>query len=464
MKLTFHGAAGEVTGSCFLLETSRARVLIDFGMHQGTREADKRNRRPPPLDAPNIDAVVLTHAHLDHCGRLPLLVGANYTGPIYATPATIALTEILLRDSANIQAMDIDRLNVRRHRRGLGSVMPLYDMDDVDEVLKLFKALPYWEEQQIARGVRARLVDAGHILGSASLELTVQDGESTRKVVFSGDIGQDDASLVRDPTEMKEADVLVLESTYGNRDHRSREATLQELREVLVEATAGSGKVLIPSFAVGRSQNLIYEMGRMHAQGEWNGDVPVILDSPMAIDTTDLYMQYRELLDDKVQAMLSRGEHPLRFPMLRFTRSADESRKINQLSGAAVIIAGAGMCTGGRIVHHLKHNLWRPEAHVVIAGYQANGTLGRRIVDGQKRVRILGEPIVVKAKIHTIGGLSAHAGQSGLLAWAKNFDPSPGRIFLTHGEPAAREALAVKLREGLKVDVGMPGLGETVEL
>lgn len=464
MKLSFHGAAGEVTGSCYLLETGSARVLIDFGMYQGVREAEDRNRRPPPLDARHLDAVVLTHGHLDHSGRLPLLGGANYTGPIHATPATIALTEILLRDAANIQAADNERLNTRRRRMGLDPVRPLYELQDVQAVLKLLRALPYWEEREIAPGVRAQLVDAGHILGSASLELKVEEGGRRRTIVFSGDIGPKGAPLVRNPTELREADVLILESTYGDRDHRSREATMQEFRDVISEAIAGSGKVLVPSFAVGRAQNLIYEMAKMHRAGDWNGDVPVILDSPMAIDATDLYMEHRELLDSDVQAMLSAGEHPLRFPSLRFSPTAEESRRINSLHGAAVIIAGAGMCTGGRIVHHLKHNLWRPEAHVMIVGYQAQGTLGRRLVDGQKRVRVLGEVIAVKAKIHTIGGLSAHAGQSELVAWARNFEPRPEKVFLTHGEPAARDRLAERLEREAGVEAAKPAVGESVEL
>jgi metallo-beta-lactamase family protein len=480
MRLSFHGAAGEVTGSCFLLETTDARILIDFGMHQGTRQSEERNRRPPPLDAPNIDAVILTHAHIDHCGRLPLLPGAGFRGPIFATPATIALAEILLRDSANIQSADNERTNIRRRRADLAPVQPLYEIEDVEAVLKLFRPLPYWEERQIASGIVARLVDAGHILGSASVELVVDDGGRSRTIVFSGDIGPSDARLMRNPTQLRKADILVLESTYGDRNHRSRADTRQEFRELLTEAAAGSGKVLIPAFAVGRSQNMLYEIGCMHRAGEWvsssvrndeakaaaktSAPVPVILDSPMAIDTTDLYMQFKELLDADTQALLARGEHPLRFPGLRFSRSHEESMRINNHSGAAVIIAGGGMCTGGRIVHHLKHNLWRPEAHVMIVGFQAQGTLGRRLVDGHKRVRIYGEPIAVKARIHTIGGLSAHAGQSELIAWAKHFDPPPKQIFLTHGEDRARSALAEHLQKEISVEAAQPSLGQTVEL
>jgi metallo-beta-lactamase family protein len=482
MRLTFHGAAGEVTGSCSLLETDHARILIDFGMHQGSAKAEERNRRPPPLDAPNLDAVILTHAHLDHCGRLPLLARAGFRGPIFTTPASMSLTEILLRDSANIQSADNERTNRRRRRMDLGPVPPLYEMEEVEAVLKLFRPLPYWEERTVARGITARLVDAGHILGSASVELAIEEGGRTRTVVFSGDIGPHDTRLMRNPTQLKKADILILESTYGDRNHRSRPETRAEFRTLLTEAAAGSGKVLIPAFAVGRTQNLLYEIGCMHRAGEWaasatqkkgpsepnkgsqtSSPVPVYLDSPMAIDTTDLYMQFRELLDADTQSLLSSGVHPLRFPGLNFSRQHDESMRLNGLAGAAVIIAGSGMCTGGRIVHHLKHQLWRPEAHVMIVGFQAQGTLGRRLVDGHKRVRILGEPIAVKARIHTIGGLSAHAGQSELVQWAQNFDPPPKQIFLTHGESKARSALSEILERELKTQVIAPALGDAAE-
>lgn len=467
MRLTFYGAAGEVTGSCYLLETSRARILIDFGLHQGSRAADERNRRPPPLDVRHLDAVILTHAHLDHSGRLPLLVAAEYAGPIYTTPASTALAEILLRDAVNLQAADNERLNTRRRRSGLEPLPPLYESNDVEAALKLFRPLPYWESREVARGITARLVDAGHILGSASLELTVHHGDDPpRTLVFSGDIGPTDFPLVRNPTALKHADVLVLEATYGNRNHRPREATLEEFKAIVREAAASGGKILIPSFAIGRAQDLIYIMSAMHRSGEWKelGDLPVILDSPMAIDATDLYLRHRELLDGETQKIFAEGENPLRFPNLRLAASVDESRAINHLEGAAVIIAGSGMCNGGRIVHHLRHQLWREEAHLVIVGYQAAGTLGRRIVDGARRVRILGEPVAVKARVHTLGGFSAHAGRDELLAWARNFSPAPRRLFLTHAEPAARDAFAELLKTELGLEAERPEWGDAAEL
>jgi metallo-beta-lactamase family protein len=486
MRLSFFGAAGEVTGSCYLLETVRARVLIDFGLHQGDREADRKNRRLPPINPDRLDAVVLTHAHVDHSGRLPLLTPAPspspkrvrgstpavFTTPIFATPATIDLTAILLRDAAHLQASDAERESRRRLRQDRPPVTPLYTIDDVDRVLRLLRPLPYDSPREIAPGVTCRFVDAGHILGSASVELTVQDrpDDTTKVLVFSADLGPRGSPLLRDPVGFEHTDVLVLESTYGDRDHRPLDQTVDELAGILAAARdhAGGGKVLIPAFAVGRTQQLIYFLGGMRRDGRFpgggGGDPGVYVDSPMAIEATELYRAHKDLFDDAARRMLDAGDSPLRFPGLRFMRTAEQSASLNTIAGGAVVISASGMCNGGRILHHLKHSLWREQTHLVIVGFQAQGTLGRQLVDGATRVNILGEPIAVKAKIHTLGGFSAHAGQTELVGWAARIRKPPSRVFLTHGEDGPRKALAAALKQELGFVCERPRWGDAVDL
>ncbi len=470
MRLSFYGAAGEVTGSCYLVQTSRARVLVDFGLHQGGLQAELRNWRMPPIEPGRLDAVVLTHAHLDHCGRLPLLTKAGYAGPIFCTPATIELTQIILQDSAHLQETDALQATKHRLRQGKPAVAPLYTRADVDAVMGLFRPVPYEQAHEVAPGVSVRLVDAGHILGSASVEMTAEDGAGGRRLVlaFSGDIGEAGTPLLNDPTPLTRADVVVMESTYGDRDHKGRDETVEELVGVLGEARRDRGKVLIPAFAVGRTQTLIYYFGQASRQGRLDG-MPVYIDSPMAIATTELYRRHQEMLDAPARDLIEHGRTPLDFANLRFARTAQESEALNEMSGGVVVIAASGMCTGGRIMHHLKHSLWRAQTHLVIVGYQAVGTTGRQIVDGAKRVRVLGETIAVRAKVHTLGGLSAHAGQTGLMAWARNFQGLPAsanraRMFLTHGEPRARDILADKINRELGIKPGRPMWGDAVEL
>jgi metallo-beta-lactamase family protein len=463
MKVTFLGAAGEVTGSAYLIETDRTRVLLDFGLHQGEREAAEHNKMPAQLDAARLDAVVLTHAHIDHCGRLPMLIPAGFHGPVFATPATIELTEILLRDTARLQEQDAARANSRAGEEVVELAKPLYGIPEVEGLLPLFRGLPYKRPQEVAPGIAIRFFDAGHILGSASVEMTVEERGRRRIIVFSGDIGPRGVPLIFDPTLFTQADVAFLESTYGDRDHRSREETVAEFNSILADARTTSGKVLVPAFAVGRTQDLIYEMARAHCAGRMN-NAAVYVDSPMAIDVTDLYRRHTELWDEQATAMKVHGCTPLNFPGLRFARTVDESKQLNFLNHGTVIIAGSGMCTGGRIVHHLRLNLEKPETRVVIVGFQAEGTLGRRLVDGQKHVRILGQEVQVHASIHTLGGFSAHAGQSGLLEWARSFSPKPERLILTHGEPTARNALRYKLKTELAIDAERPLMFDTYDL
>lgn len=464
MNLTFLGAAGEVTGSATLLQTPSARVLVDFGIHQGDPHAQARNARfPAELDPAHLDAVVLTHAHLDHSGRLPLLVREGYKGPVWATPATIELCDILLRDSAAIQESDADRLSRSRARQGRGPVQPLYTPKDVEATMTLFRELPYDDRRTIAPSIACRFLDAGHILGSASAELSISSGPKPHILAFSGDIGVRGAALLRDPVPFPRADTLVLESTYGDRDHRPLAETLRELTSLLADCRSCHGKTLIPAFAVGRTQNLIYFLADLKRQGRLDHPA-VYIDSPMAIETTELYRRHRSLFDDAARALIDAGDTPLKFPGLRFTRTADESRALNTLKDHAIIIAGAGMMTGGRILHHLRHNLWKPETTLLIVGYQGKGTLGRQIVDGAKSVRIMGESVAVKAKVHTLGGLSAHAGQSELIRWASSLQASRPRVLLNHGEDPQRHKLGARLQSDLGLTAELPAFKDTLSL
>lgn len=470
MKLTFLGAAGEVTGSAYLVESPDARVLVDFGMFQGARDDYKRNIIPPPVDIGRLDAVVITHAHNDHVGRLPLLPGAGYRGPIFATEATTDLSAIMLRDAGHIQEVDTERINRLRARRGQPEITPLYTLAEVEQTLPLFRPSPMGKEVSVAPGVTARWVEAGHILGSASIELAVRDGGRTVRIAFSGDVGPTGSPILRDfkvPTDVRGLDAVVVESTYGDRDHKPLAATVDEFCEIVKSAVWSKEKVLIPAFAVGRTQTLIYHLGALVRSGRVP-KFPVYVDSPLAIEAVNLYRKHRELHDDESNAIRADGGDPLDLPGLTFCKTADESRRLNDLVGAAVIMAGSGMATGGRILHHLKHNLWRRDAQVLIAGYQARGSLGRQLVDGAKTVRIMGGDVAVRAKIHTLGGFSAHAGRTELLEWAGAFKPEAGkawpRMILTHGEDGPREALAAGLRDRYGIETLRPRFGESLTL
>ncbi|MCK6476058.1 MAG: MBL fold metallo-hydrolase [Phycisphaerales bacterium] len=466
MRITFWGAAGEVTGSCYLVETDQARVMVDCGIHQGYPEAEARNRRVPWKRDLRLDAVVLTHAHLDHSGRLPLINRLPGEWRTFATPATAALTDILLEDSARLQEQDTMLANRRRARAGKPLLTPLYTPRDAAESLSRLKSVAYQTPTQIAPGITIRFVDAGHILGSTSVEMIAEDAGRTRTIAFSADIGVPGSPLLADPTPLDRADVVMLESTYGDRDHRPMEQTLDELTAILREAERDGEKVLIPAFAVGRTQNLIYHMAQLHREGRIN-NLPVYIDSPMAIAATRLYLDHVDILDADARRLAEYKSSLLRFPTLRYSQSADDSRRLNDLRGAAVIIAGSGMCNGGRIVHHLRHNLWKPGVHVVFTGFQGQGTLGRELVQRPSSVRIFGETVAVKARIHTLGGLSAHGGQSTLVDWASHLvgpgKPTP-RFFLTHGEDGPRAALAGVLRNRLKIEAERPVLGQTVDV
>jgi metallo-beta-lactamase family protein len=463
MQIQFHGAAGGVTGCCHLLRTSRASVLLDFGLHQGGPASERSNRRPPAFDARRLDAVVLSHAHIDHCGRLPLLPKLGCRAPIWTTPATRDLCGIMLPDSAHQQEHDARRWNRGREaRRGApGRVQPLYGQDDVQAVLRQFRPLPYHHSTPIADGVSLTFHDAGHILGSSLVVLDVEEAGARRRLVFTGDVGNWPAPLLRDPEPLDQADVLLLESTYGDRDHRTRGDTVAELAGILARARADGGKVLVPAFAVGRTQELVFHLGELQRDGRLG--LPVFVDSPMAVSTTELYRRHRELFDDQAWALIEAGDAPLDFPGLRLCRSVDESIGLNARQGPAVIVAASGMCTGGRIVHHLRHQARHRSTHVVIVGFQAEGTPGRALVGGARSLDLLGERVPVEAQVHTLGGFSAHADQSRLMRWASGFRAARPRTFLIHGEDHARDALAHRLRRELGFEVSCPQMGEVAE-
>jgi metallo-beta-lactamase family protein len=462
MHITLFGAAGEVTGSSYLVSTSHARVLVDCGMFQGADADDRRNRLPRDLQLDALDAVVLTHAHLDHTGRLPLLAQHGYAESIYATPATIDVAELLLADAAHLQESDAARANRRRQRAARAPIRPLFGDTEVDAVMALMRPLPYEQPASIAPGISVRLVEAGHILGSASVILTVTDGGREQLAVFSGDLGPHGAPIVNDPAQIDAApDVVLLESTYGDRDHRPLAETIAELARLLTQAALNGSKILVPAFAVGRTQDILYHLAALIRTGTVP-PIPIYLDSPMAIAATELYLKYPGLADAEARAVSRRGKLWRGLETLHPCVTAAESRALNELDGPCIIIAGSGMCSGGRILHHLKHNLWRPETMVLIVGYQAAGTLGRLLIDGARRVRIFGEEIAVKAGIHTLGGFSAHAGQTELLTWLASMAPAHPQVILTHGEEQARIALAQRIAERFAIAAELPLLHNVV--
>jgi metallo-beta-lactamase family protein len=463
IRLGFFGAAGEVTGSCYLLTTDRACVMIDMGMHQGEREADSHNHRMPPVDPAKINAVVLTHAHLDHCGRLPMLTQRGFAGPIHCTSATADVTGIILRDSAAIQMEDCARFNAKLRRGNEACAFTLYTDHDVAKLLPLLTPLDYNQPKTIADGITIQFFNAGHILGAASVKMTVNDGNRSITIVFSGDVGVIGSPILHDPITPVPADVVLLESTYGDRDHKPLPETRDELLAILQHAQAAGAKVLIPSFAVGRTQNLIFYVGEFLRQGKL-APLNAYVDSPMASSISDLYKRHHEGYDARANELVADNLSPLDFPGLHYVRSVDESKRLNSAKGFMLIMSASGMCTGGRILHHLYHNLSDPRAHVIIVGYQAAGTLGRQLVIGARTVEIFRENVAVRATIHTLGGLSAHAGQAGLLNWAAPFQQSKPRMFLTHGEDAPRAILRAQLKSRFALDPTMPQYGDTADL
>ena len=457
MQLEFYGAADGVTGSCHILRVGGHQLLLDCGLVQGRREAERSNREPFPFDPAEIDAVVLSHAHIDHSGRLPLLVQRGFKGPIYAQNATRDLCRVLLLDAASLSERDAVYESRKREKKGLGPVEPLFTRGDAELALRQIQGLPYRQQQEILPGVRIRFQDAGHILGSAAVEVWASEGDRRRKLVFSGDLGQYDTPILNDPAVVEEADLVLMESTYGDRLHRDREETVREIGEVIASARHDRGNILIPAFAIGRSQEMLYLLGQHQRQWEldrWT----TFLDSPMAIEASEIYWDYPQLYDAEATRLRRQHNEMPVLENLYFARSVEESQAINRIDSGAIIIAGSGMCTGGRILHHLKHNIGRKECHLLIVGYQVQGSLGRRLVDGADRVRIYGNDYPVRIQIHTVGGLSAHGDQEELVRWASGFRNQP-RIFLVHGEDGAKRELRKLLRRriGANCEIATPG-------
>lgn len=453
MQVEFHGAAGEVTGSMHLVVAAGKRILLDCGMMQGSREAEARNADPFPFEPARLDALVISHAHIDHIGRVPLLVKRGFAGPIFIQQAGGDLMPVMLLDSASLAESDAERAN-RKLRPGDVEVVPLYTREDVERTMRQLQPVPYGTRREILPGVEIAFRDAGHILGSSITELWA-DG---KKLVFSGDLGPNGTPILRDPELIGQADMVLMESTYGDRNHRDRLDTIEELGEIFAQAWREGGNVLIPAFAVGRSQELLYWFAR-HWDDWQLSRWKIFLDSPMAAKVVSVYDRHTDLFDADAQEVWKRKLNPFQLPNLRIAESAQDSMAINEVQGGAIVIAGSGMANGGRILHHLKHNLGRDSTHLVFVGYQAEGTLGRRLVDGAQWARIHGRDYRVHAKRHTIGGLSAHTDQRGLMAWYGGFTAHPPLV-LVHGEDKAREALAGEIgeRDGIEVQLARPGM------
>lgn len=468
MKLSFMGAARTVTGSCFLLETSTKKILIDCGMYQGHTTEHALNCESFPFNPADIHCVLLTHAHIDHSGRIPKLFLDGFKGEVIATKATVQLCEIMLPDSGHIQEMETEWLNKKRERADRHIVKPLYTMQDAIDSLKLFRKVNYNQEIKIAEDIRVKFNDAGHMLGSSIVEIWVKNGSEETKLVFSGDLGNKDIPLIKDPTIINEADYVIMESTYGNRLHVDNNNKVDKFVDVILDTINNGGNVIIPSFAVGRTQEVIYDL---HSQKDKNKEklekiknIPVYVDSPLAVSATEIFRENLDCFDDEARYYIEKGENPLDFPGLKFTRTADESKALNEMTESMVIISASGMCEAGRIKHHLKHNLWKPENAVLFVGYQAQGTLGRKIVDGAKKVKIFGEEISIRARIETIDGFSGHADKEGLLEWLGHFKKIPRKVFLVHGEADAQEVLAQEIRDRYGIDCVIPERGTSFEV
>jgi metallo-beta-lactamase family protein len=455
MNVEFLGGVRTVTGSATLLENGSLKWLVDCGMFQGNKDLEERNRSVRPYRSDEISFILLTHAHIDHSGLIPKLVKEGFNGKVVCTKATHDLCEIMLRDSAHIQEMEAEWGNRKGKRAGRNGTQPLYTKGDAEKSLRCFQPIGYDEIFTLAEDLRVRFRDAGHILGSAIVEIWVKEGGTEKKLVFSGDLGGVNQPIVRDPSWVEDGDVLWLESTYGDRLHRSREETVQEFLTVIQDAIRHHAKVVIPAFAVERTQDIIYVIGQFIRKGVLPS-IPVYIDSPLAISATEIFKRNPDCFDGETKDILLKGGDPLDLPEIIYSRTTEESKAINEDSRPGIIISASGMCDSGRIQHHLKHHLWRPESHIVIIGYQAEGTVGRRIVDGAKTIRLFGEEIAVKAHIHTLGGFSAHADQKELIEWVSHFKNPQLEVFINHGEEKVSTALAQVIHQQFPFKVSIP--------
>ncbi|SFO21459.1 metallo-beta-lactamase family protein [Eubacterium pyruvativorans] len=456
MKIRFCGASSGVTGSCHLLMTGEHQILLDCGQFQGGKAQEAMNWDPFPFEAAEVECVILSHAHIDHCGRLPLLVKRGFNGPIYCTEATADLLEVMLMDSAYIHEKEAEWKNRKNLRAGKPPVEPLYVEEDAKETLKLVKPVLYDQLVELNDDVRFCFNDAGHILGSAITEIWVREEDRETKIVFTGDLGMTDRPILRDPTIIKKADVVIMESTYGSRNHTENAADIRRLIEIILNTTRRGGNVVIPSFAVGRTQELIYQLNRFCSEDSAFSKemrrIPVYVDSPMATTATEVFRANAQCFDDETRDFILKGDDPLDFEGLHFTRSTQESQQLNFDPSPKVILSASGMCEAGRIRHHLKHNLWNEKSSIVFVGYQAQGTLGRSLVEGVKDVTLFGEEIHVNAEIYNLQGFSGHADQNGLFSWLAAFQKRPAQIFLVHGEEEAKETFGKLIHDKLGYD------------
>ena len=465
MKITFLGAAHEVTGSCTLLEVGDKKGLVDYGMEQGK---DLFENEPLPIPPSRIDFVLLTHAHIDHAGLLPLLYKQGFRGAVYATAATVSLCDIMLRDSANIQISEAEWQNRKNQRKGGAEIEPLYDLDDVAGLMGLMHPCGYGTMIQVNESVSIRMTDVGHLLGSAAIETWLTEDGQTRKITFSGDIGNSDQPILCDPSPVRDSDYLMIESTYGDRLHSTeRPDYVASLAEKIQQTLDRGGNMVIPSFAVGRTQEILYFIREIKERGlvTGHGEFPVYVDSPLAIEATSVFLQCdTEFLDEDMRRLIRSGVNPIVFPGLKLAVSQEESKAINDDKTPKVILSASGMCDAGRVRHHLKHNLWRPECAVLFVGYQSAGTLGRLLVDGIKEVKLFNEEIEVRAEITSLPGVSGHADKNGLIAWLRGFEHPPKLTFVNHGDPESADSFTACLNQELHVPAFAPYSGTSFDL
>lgn len=456
MKIQFCGASSSVTGSCHLLSTENHQILLDCGQFQGGKAMEAMNAEPFPFDPAQIECVLLSHAHIDHCGRLPLLVKRGFEGNIYCTDATADLLNVMLKDSAHIHEKEAEWKSKKALRAGKPPVEPLYTQKDAEKTLGLVRPILYDQLFELNEDMRIVFNDAGHILGSAITEIWVKEGEKEAKIVFSGDLGMVDRPILRDPTFIKKADYVIMETTYGNRNHPENSTSIMELLDIILKTVKRGGNVVIPSFAVGRTQELVYELNKFYEEhDEYKAvldKVMVYVDSPMATTATEVFRKNAQVFDEETKAYILKGDNPLDFKNLKFTRTTQESQGLNFNNEPKIIISASGMCEAGRIRHHLKHNLWDARNSIVFVGYQAEGTLGKMLVEGATEVTMFGEVISVGAEIYNLGGFSGHADQKSLLAWIGGFEQKPKQVFLVHGEADSKKDFAALIKEKLGYD------------